>query len=37
MLLFGVLAIVGHFTAKVSGAVGEPELATALGEPSCRC
>jgi glycerol uptake facilitator protein len=31
MLLFGVLAIVGHFTAEVSGGIGEAVLATALG------
>jgi glycerol uptake facilitator protein len=32
MLLFGVLFIVGHFTAEVSGAIGQPELAAALGQ-----
>jgi glycerol uptake facilitator protein len=31
LLLFGVLAIVGHFTANVSGGIGEAVLATALG------
>ena len=31
MLLFGVLAIVGHFTESVSGGIGEAVLATALG------
>ena len=31
LLLFGVLAIVGHFTADVSGGIGEAVLATALG------
>ena len=31
ILLFGVLAIVGHFTADVSGGIGEAVLATALG------
>jgi len=32
MLLFGVLFIVGHFTAEVSGAIGQAELAAALGQ-----
>jgi glycerol uptake facilitator protein len=32
MLLFGVLAIVGHFTADRSGAIGEDALATAAGQ-----
>jgi glycerol uptake facilitator protein len=31
MLLFGVFFIVGHFTANVSGGIGEAVLATALG------
>jgi glycerol uptake facilitator protein len=31
MLLFGVFFIVGHFTADVSGGIGEAVLATALG------
>jgi glycerol uptake facilitator protein len=31
LLLFGVLAIVGHFAANVSGGIGEAVLATALG------
>jgi glycerol uptake facilitator protein len=31
LLLFGVLAIVGHFAADVSGGIGEAVLATALG------
>jgi glycerol uptake facilitator protein len=31
ILLFGVLAIVGHFTANVSGGIGEAVLSTALG------
>jgi glycerol uptake facilitator protein len=32
ILLFGVLAIVGHFTADVSGGIGEAVQATALGQ-----
>ena len=32
MLLFGVLFIVGHFAQETSGAVGQAELATALGQ-----
>jgi glycerol uptake facilitator protein len=32
MLVFGVLAIVGHFAASGAGAVGQAELATALGQ-----
>jgi glycerol uptake facilitator protein len=31
MLLFGIFFIVGHFTANVSGGIGEAVLATALG------
>jgi glycerol uptake facilitator protein len=31
MLLFGIFAIVGHFAASGSGAIGEETLATALG------
>jgi glycerol uptake facilitator protein len=31
LLLFGVLAIVGHFTPDVSGGIGEAVLSTALG------
>jgi glycerol uptake facilitator protein len=31
VLLFGVFFIVGHFTANVSGGIGEAVLATALG------
>ena len=31
ILLFGILAIVGHFTESVSGGIGEAVLATALG------
>jgi glycerol uptake facilitator protein len=32
LLLFGVLAIVGHFTEEVSGGLGEAALTTALGQ-----
>jgi glycerol uptake facilitator protein len=32
MLVFGVLAIVGHFTANVSGGIGQAVLATAFGQ-----
>ncbi|HEY3050473.1 MAG TPA: aquaporin, partial [Gaiellaceae bacterium] len=32
MLVFGVLAIVGHFTASVSGGLGQAALATAFGQ-----
>jgi glycerol uptake facilitator protein len=32
ILLFGVLAIVGHFTEDVSGGIGEAVQATALGQ-----
>ncbi len=32
MLLFGMLAIVGHFTATGSGGIGEGVLATAMGQ-----
>ncbi|MGH3053130.1 MAG: MIP/aquaporin family protein [Gaiellaceae bacterium] len=32
LLLFGVLAIVGHFTEDVSGGIGEAVQATALGQ-----
>src|SRR4030095_12749627 len=31
LLVFGVLAIVGHFAASVSGGVGQAALATAFG------
>jgi glycerol uptake facilitator protein len=32
ILLFGILAIVGHFVASGAGAIGQAELATALGQ-----
>jgi glycerol uptake facilitator protein len=32
MLVFGVLAIVGHFTADISGGIGQAVLATAFGQ-----
>ena len=32
ILLFGVLAIVGHFVASGAGAIGQADLATALGQ-----
>jgi glycerol uptake facilitator protein len=31
MLVFGVLAIIGHFAASVTGGVGQATLATAFG------